>query len=130
MSAKANRRRPVVKKVTFTRDEWEAADRFYQRVKGAHGGTYSFSAHARQLLLHAQTIVVTVALDPHMVRAEMARIGNNINQIAHKANTYDAVTRDDLRSVLSSQEELRSLFLRMSREHDMQLKDTGWRSSR
>lgn len=130
MTAKANRRRPLVRKVTFTRDEWEAADRFYQRVKRARGGAYSFSAHARRLLIHAHTIVVTVALDSDMVRADMARIGRNINQIAHKANMYDTVTRDDLRQVLSSQEELRALFLRMSRERDEQLRDAGWRSSR
>ncbi|MCH9275874.1 MobC family plasmid mobilization relaxosome protein [Bifidobacterium amazonense] len=118
------------KTVTFTPEEWAEANRFYQRVKRSRGGVLSFSAHARELLIDAHTVVITVALDPGMVRADMARIGNNINQIARVANTSGQVTASDLEPVLAGQRELRSLFLRMCRERDEALETVSWRSSK
>lgn len=123
----AVRRRPLVKKVTFTHDEWRRADVFYQRVRRARGGALPFSTHARDLLLDAHVVMVTVALDPAMVRADMARIGSNINQIARKANTYDHVTADELARVLALQGELRALLTRMCRERDEQVERAPWR---
>lgn len=117
-----HRTRPMRKTVTFTLDEWTRAEDFYRRVRQARGGELSFSAHARRLLTEARVVTVTVALDPDKVRADMARIGNNVNQIARKANTYDHLSSDDVAKVLSSQEELRALFLRMCRERDEQLR--------
>lgn len=130
MNAVPNRRRPVVRKVTFTHDEWRQAEIFYHRVKRARGGTLPFSTHARDLLLNAQVVTITVALDPAMVRSDMARIGNNINQIAHQANLHGWVTADEINHVLAAQGELRALMLRMCRERDEALEAAGWRSSR
>ncbi|KAA8828554.1 MobC family plasmid mobilization relaxosome protein [Bifidobacterium myosotis] len=117
------------KTVTFTPDEWAEANRFYQRVKRSRGGVLSFSAHARALLIDAHTVMVTVALDPGMVRADMARIGNNINQIAHVANATGLITSGDVARVLDSQRELTALLLRMCRERDEAVEAARWRSS-
>lgn len=113
------------KAVTFTPEEWDRADRFYQKVRRARGGELSFSAHARRLLIDARVVTVTVALDPDKVRADMARIGNNVNQIARRANTYDHLSPDDIGRVLAAQDELRSLFMSMCRERDEQLAAHG-----
>ena len=117
-----HRTRCMRKTVTFTPDEWAAAETFYQRIRRARGGELTFSAHARRLLTDARVVTVTVALDPDKVRADMARIGNNVNQIARKANTYDHLSREDIAKVRSSQDELHALFLRMCRERDEQVR--------
>ena len=127
MSRVENRRRPLVKKVTFTEDEWRLADVFYQRVKRTRGGVLPFATHARDLLLNAHTVTVVVALDPAIVRADMARIGNNINQIAHKANTTGLVTSDDLTRVIDLQGQLIALLRRMCRERDEAIEMAKWR---
>ncbi|KFI83192.1 mobilization protein [Bifidobacterium reuteri DSM 23975] len=130
MGESVNRRRPVVRKVTFTHDEWRQADAFYQRVRRARGGALPFTSHARDLLINAHAVTVTVALDPAMVRADMARIGGNINQIAHRANIAGHASSAELALVLEAQDELRALLARMCRERDEALEAAGWRSSR
>lgn len=117
------------KTVTFTPEEWAEANRFYQGVKRSRGGVLSFSAHARALLIDAHTVMVTVALDPGMVRADMARIGSNVNQIARVANTTGLISSCDVARVLDGQRELTTLLLRMCRERDKAVEETRWRSS-
>ena len=39
-----------------------------------------------------------VAFDPAPLRAELSRIGNNINQIARQVNTDDVVTVEQMRA--------------------------------
>ena len=88
-----NRSRPVRKKVSFSEGEWE---RVLRRMEIA--GVSRFESFGRAAILDGEVRVQRVAFDPSVLRVELSRIGNNVNQIARHVNTEDAVTFEEMRA--------------------------------
>lgn len=88
-----NRSRPVRKKVSFSEGEWE---RVCRRMEVA--GATRFESFGRAAILDGEVRVQRVAFDPVVLRVELSRIGNNVNQIARHVNTEDAVTYEEMRA--------------------------------
>lgn len=86
------RNRSTRKGVSFTPEEWEAVER---RMRLA--GSQSFDAFARDVLLSSKVKVVRIPFDPAPLRADLARIGNNINQIARQVNIEETTTLEQMR---------------------------------
>lgn len=88
-----NRSRPVRKALSFTEAEWLRVER---RMTAA--GARKFEPFARTAVLDGEVKVQRVAFDPSKLRAELSRIGNNVNQIARHVNTEDVVTYEEMRA--------------------------------
>ncbi|WP_313715656.1 plasmid mobilization protein [Arsenicicoccus bolidensis] len=89
MTAEDGAARPHFKAVRLSDQEWADVQR---RMEA--GSFTSFSAYARSVLVHGELRVTTVAYDPRDLRAELARIGNNINQIARMTNVENYLAAD------------------------------------
>lgn len=87
------RSRPVRKALSFSAGEWERVER---RMIAA--GARKFEPFARAAVLDGEVKVKRVAFDPSQLRAELSRIGNNVNQIARHVNTEDVVTYEEMRA--------------------------------
>lgn len=90
MSAEGRERRPHFKGIRLSDAEWAAIQRRMEV-----GGFTSFSAYARHVLVHGDLRVTRIAYDPRQLRAELARIGNNINQIARTANVESYLAAEE-----------------------------------
>lgn len=90
MSAQRN----VYKPLRFTEAEWEC-------VEGLMSATSStnFSAFARTMILNGNVYVNSRPMDALKVRAMLAPIGNNINQIARQVNIDQVLYLEDLAQV-------------------------------
>lgn len=91
--SQANRSRPIRKALSFTEDEWKRVER--RMVLAEHR---AFEPFGRAAVLDGEVRVQRVAFDPSVLRAELSKIGNNINQIARHVNTDDAVTLSEMRT--------------------------------
>lgn len=91
MSDGVARNRPERKRVSFTAEEWRQIER---RMKLS--GARSFDAFARDVLLSSRVKVVKIPFDPAPLRADLARIGNNINQIARQVNIEEVTTASEM----------------------------------
>lgn len=101
------RSRPVIKSVAFTEGEWE---RCMRRVQLA--GASSFGEFARRAILDQEIVVRQVTFDPKPIGAELARIGNNINQIARVANTESVATLEEVKATRALVREIQALIER------------------
>ncbi|KTR92598.1 hypothetical protein NS220_14250 [Microbacterium testaceum] len=81
------------KALSFSAGEWERVER---RMRAA--GARKFEPFARAAVLDGEVRVQRVAFDPSVLRVELARIGNNINQIARHVNTESGVTFEEMRA--------------------------------
>lgn len=88
-----NRERAMRKLVSFSPAEW---DRISRRMEAAGAG--SFDAFARDVLLEARVKVIRMPIDPASVRAELSRLGNNLNQVARQVNMEHGTTVDEMRA--------------------------------
>lgn len=91
MGWRGNRSRTVRKTVTFSEEEWRwVADSLKvenrQRIR-AGLRPVGWMAFARNRIRCAHRVNITVPANLHDVSAQLARIGNNVNQIARHANT-------------------------------------------
>lgn len=68
--------------ITFSHDEWEQSRELYNLVKGGRGYA-TYMGFACDMLMHGSVHTLRVTTDPATFRPDIARIGNNINQIAH-----------------------------------------------
>lgn len=121
MSWKEGRHRTIFKKVMFTPEEWHDADRLY-RVMHQSRGYKDFSEFARKMLTQGKVMQVVVAADPDRLHTDMARIGANINQIAHQANTSGTVTNEMLDQVLAEQKKIIALFQKLNDDYDRRVR--------
>lgn len=117
MSWIKGRRRSIAKLISFTPQEWHDADRLF-RVMHQSRGYKDFSEFARKMLTQGKVEQVVVATDPAQLRGEIGRIGSNINQIAHRANTADTATKQMLEQVLVEQKKLTTLFLQLNDDYE------------
>ena len=90
----ARRARPVMKMVYFSETEW----RDIQDIMSAIG-VESFSGFARKMILNGRVLVNSRPMDAQRVRAMLAPIGNNINQIARHVNVEQVLYLEDLQAV-------------------------------
>lgn len=89
----SKRSRHVRKKISFNAAEWERVERRMEIT-----GSKSFESFARDAVLESEISVTRNAFDPSTVRAELSRIGNNINQIARQVNVEEVVTFEEMRA--------------------------------
>ncbi len=99
------RSRGVFKGLWFSDEEWRRVER-RMRIAGAS----DFAKFARPALLDGEIRVERVAFDPSVVRAELSRIGNNINQIARHVNTEDAVTFSEMQAARAMLRQVQALL--------------------
>ena len=71
----------------------------------------SFDSFARRACLESEVKVVRQSFDPQELRAELARVGNNVNQIARQANVEQASTEEQVRAVKALLREIQTVIL-------------------
>lgn len=108
--ATVGRRRPIIKSLAFTNAEWAIVER-RMTLSGQ-----SFARYGREAILNGQIVVKRIAFDPSKLGAELARIGNNINQVARMANTESVATADDVRAVRAMVREIQGLIEKAMKE--------------
>lgn len=91
----------------FTPEEWEQARRVHERWSRNIPVYRRWGDFARQTLMHGglMNVSVTLANDPEAFKAELHRIGVNVNQVARIANltgTVDAEQVRELQDLLAS----------------------------
>lgn len=104
------RSRPVIKSVAFTEGEWERVERRLQLT-----ASRSFGEFARRAILDQEIVVRQVAFDPKPLGAEIARIGNNINQIARLVNTESVTTLEEMKATRALVREIQALIERAAK---------------
>ena len=87
------RARPVRKLVSFSDVEWATVER---RMTLAN--VSRFDEFARRTILDSEVKVRKVTFDPRPLGAELARIGNNINQIARLVNIESVTTYEQMQA--------------------------------
>lgn len=107
---KWERSRPLRKRLSFSEREWETVQR---RMKLA--GAQSFEDFARRAILDQEIVVRQVAFDPKPIGAELARIGNNINQIARLVNTESVTTLEEMKATRALVREIQELIERAAK---------------
>ena len=101
-----NRERPVRKAVSFTDAEWQRVSERMEISRDA-----SFDAFARRACLESEVKVVRQTFDPQALRAELARIGNNVNQVARQANIEQEATAEQVQEVRALMREVQRVVL-------------------
>ena len=103
------RRRPVVKSVAFSDDEWADVQR-----RMALTGAHSFGEFARAALIDQELTVRRYAFDPSDLRTDLSRIGNNVNQIARSVNVDDAASYEQMVATRRLLKQLQETLVRAS----------------
>lgn len=101
-----NRERPVRKAVSFTGAEWQRVSERMEISRDA-----SFDAFARRACLESEVKVVRQTFDPQALRAELARIGNNVNQVARQANIEQEATAEQVQEIRALMREVQRVVL-------------------
>ena len=99
------RARPVRKLISFSDSEWATVERRMSLAEAS-----SFDEFARRTILDGEVKVRKIAFDPAPLGAELARIGNNINQIARHVNTEDAVTFSEMQAARAMLRQVQALL--------------------
>lgn len=113
MTRARQRTRPIMKMVYFTLEEWE-------RVEALMGVTRStnFSEFARKMILNGSVYVNSRPMDALKVKAMLAPIGNNINQIARQVNIDQVLYLEDLGEVRALMERAVAILERYAKCED------------
>lgn len=104
--ADARRERPIRKMVSFSEAEWERVE-----ARMTVANDRSFDSFSRRACLESEVKVVRQAFDPQELRAELARVGNNVNQIARLANIEQESTSEQVRAVKGLLREIQTVIL-------------------
>lgn len=88
-----NRSRPERKYVTLSRDELN-----FLTLRIAKSGNPPFTTFARNSLLTSKMVHIEFT-DTKEMLGQLSRIGNNLNQIAHRANETEKVRGEDMAEV-------------------------------
>ncbi len=106
----ANRRRKNVVRIYLSDDEYS---KFKQRL--ARSGKKNISSYGLDALLNSQITSQSYIDGINLLNLKLSElqridrgIGTNINQIAHRVNYYDSVSRDDIQQLLSAYHSHRS----------------------
>lgn len=114
-----NEIRTIQKKFRVTEQE-----DFLLKYKMSQAKIENFSLYARNMCLAGFTITTDFSDLKNLV-TELGRIGNNINQLAHRANISNSVSKEDFQELSVSYHELtqminEELLFRMRRARDAQ----------
>ena len=66
------------------------------------------ATYIKHMALHGKILNVDLE-SASCLLAALSRIGNNVNQIAHRANITEYISKDDLESLLKWRDELRHI---------------------
>lgn len=124
MSWRDGRSRPVVRKVYFTEQEWGKACALWR----AGGGHRTFSAHARELLMWGSVRRVVIPADTDRLAHEVARIGVNVNQVAHRMNARGHREPGDVQEMESLLREAVGILSRICKDAQDRIEGSGWQS--
>lgn len=98
-----NRSRPCRKYVTLSHRELD-----FLNLRIAKAGNPPFTTYARSSLMTSKLVHIEFVNTKKMIN-ELSRIGNNLNQIAHRANETEKVTAEDMAEVKNEVYDLFSL---------------------
>ena len=103
MGWRDNRRRSICKKIMFAPEDWERARQVHERWSRNLPMYRRWGDFARQTLMRgaSMNVSVTLASDPEAFKAELHRIGVNVNQIARTANLAGSVAPQQVRELLN-----------------------------
>lgn len=111
MSEADEKHRSIIKTVSFPAEQWPAIERRFQL-----SGETNFSRFVRSAILDTEIRVRQIAFDPAPLGAELARIGNNINQIARLVNTESVTTLEEMKATRALVREIQALIERAAKE--------------
>lgn len=99
-------------------------ENYLLKYKMNQAGIRNFSLYARHMLLSGMTIHTDFS-DLRNLIAELGKIGNNINQLAHKANSTNSVAKEDFNQLKKEHDELaklvnEALLYKLKRARDLQ----------
>lgn len=101
----SKRSRSVRKLISFNAEEWKRVERRMEIAQAK-----SWEGFARDAILESEITVTKNIFDPSTVRAELSRIGNNINQIARQVNVEEVVTFEEMRAARLLLKEIQSVI--------------------
>ncbi|NEG89845.1 plasmid mobilization relaxosome protein MobC [Bifidobacterium aerophilum] len=131
MAWKGNRSRRIRKSVTFSESEWRWVDdsrKVENRMRVEAGlPAIGWMAWARRRIMTAQAVEVHVPANINAVSAQLARIGNNVNQIAHAVNIRQRANHDDLMQVQQQLERIEGIVAGMARNATDESEGLPWR---
>nr|WP_074961870.1 plasmid mobilization relaxosome protein MobC [Ruminococcus albus] len=81
-------------------DEWKEVER-----KAAECNMKT-PTYIKYMALHGKIVNVDAKMSSDLLAA-LGRVGNNVNQIAHRANITEYITREDLQSLMKWRDGLR-----------------------
>lgn len=115
----SNEKRYIQKKLRLTERE-----NYLLQYKMNQAGIRNFSLYARHMLLSGMTIHTDFS-DLRNLIGELGKIGNNINQLAHKANSTNSVAKEDFNQLKKEHDELaklvnEALLYKLKRARDLQ----------
>lgn len=96
-------KRPIPKKVRFSKEEWAYVD---SRIKASPFKT--FQNYARILLISGEVKVVDYSSLEKLNR-EVNRIGNNMNQVAKLAHQFEEISAVDIQNLMNEVQQLKDL---------------------
>lgn len=111
MSDADEKPRSIIKTVSFSAEQWPDVERRFQL-----SGETNFSRFVRSAILDKEIRVRRVTFDPAPLGAELARIGNNINQIARLVNTESVTTVEEMKATRALVREIQGLIERAAQE--------------
>ncbi|EIQ7064290.1 plasmid mobilization relaxosome protein MobC [Enterococcus faecalis] len=99
-------------------------ENYLLKYKMNQAGIRNFSLYARHMLLSGMTIHTDFS-DLRNLIGELAKIGNNINQLAHKANSTNSVAKEDFNQLKNEYDQLfklvdEALLYKLKRARDLQ----------
>ena len=103
MAKKYNLKRPIEKKVRFRDEEWE-----YIKVKIKKSPFKNFQNFARLLIITGEIKNVDYS-QLIGLNQEVARVGNNINQMARLANQFKEISPEDIQYLIKEVEALKGM---------------------
>lgn len=103
--------RNIIKTVSFPSQQWPDVERRF-----ILSGETNFSRFVRSAILDTEIRVRHVSFDPAPIGAELARIGNNINQIARLVNTESVTTYEEMKATRALVREIQALIERAAKE--------------
>ena len=97
-------------------------ENFLLNYKMQQASMRNFNVYARRMCLQGFTITTDFS-DLKALTTELGRIGNNINQLAHRANLSNSVVKEDFQELSQSYHELlelvnEELLFRLRRARD------------
>ena len=66
------------------------------------------ATYIKYMALHGKIVNVDAKMSSDLLAA-LGRVGNNVNQIAHRANVTEYITQEDLQKLLKWRDELRRI---------------------